>query len=647
MRLNLSDIDEVTCKVGDSSCDCRRWSTRMLQRRFDEFRRRAAVDRCEGSPTDWIGSLGGLLIESLRRTLGVELYPTQIQAGLLIAAGKIAEMQTGEGKTFAGFLPACLMAMNGLGVHVVCPNEYLADRDAGLLGESFGNLGLTCRFLPNDAEADEKRSLYRCDVVYAASPTLGFDYLRDRLRFGRSTRRSVGARVLESLHGNSGASARLMRPLHAAIIDEADHVLIDDATSPLVLSDRPGGGSGADDLLDRAGKVASRLVDGNHYLVDAAGGRLILTEAGFAEIYDAGWPIGDGRLRRPWHDYVIAALRASRLYQRDRDYVVRGNAIQIVDRSTGRIFTDRSWSGGLQQAIEIKEGMQPTAETESVATTTRQQFFGRYRWLGGMTGTATGCENEFASVYGCEVRVVPLRVPGRRLVLADAVFATADAKHRWIADEARVCRQLGRPVLIGTLSIEESELISAAMTCHGLKHEVLSGVQDRAEASIVSAAGSRGAITVATNLAGRGTDIRLDADARAAGGLHVVVASHHRLARIDRQLIGRCARGGDPGTARFCLSAEDELPTSRATWLASLIRRHLDSSETIDCRHGDLKRPTNVPPGGLRRHVWDVQEQQQRLESRLRIAALRRKQRHDVWQTPTRVWEPDTILTRR
>ncbi|TWU61803.1 preprotein translocase subunit SecA [Crateriforma conspicua] len=591
--------------------------------------------------------LAGCITAALQHTLGKRLYPTQILAGWHIAAGRIAQMQTGEGKTLACFLPACLMAATGRGVHVVCPNDYLAQRDAQLLSPAFASLGLACGIVLDDQDSVAKADLYHGDVVYAPGAVLGFDYLRDRLAETQWMRLGRSHRLAQTAMGH-GRPPAMMRPLHAVIVDEADHVLIDDAVSPLILSQRRQVGRQLDDLLMSARRAAMRMQSDIDYVVRQEDRQVEFTADGFHRVYADQWPVDDARLKRPWHDYVRAALLAQHVFQRDRDYVIQDQTVQIVDRSTGRIFADRSWSGGIHQAVEAKEGVPVTAETESASQTTRQAFFRRYRWIGGMTGTSDGCQREFASVYRCCVQTIPLRLASRRCVLADAIFADQDAKFQWIVDEAMHASRIGRAVLIGTLSIEQSLAISQLLDRCGVRHQVLSGIQDRGEAEIIADAGQSGAVTVATSLAGRGTDIALDATTRQRGGLHVIVCEHHRLARVDRQLIGRCARGGDPGTARFCLAADDGIAQGRNDWFGGLIRGHVRSAGNGVAGshdHGSLVHPIDVPPGQLRQHVLDIQQNQQRNETAARLAMMRQHQVDQAWQTSRPAWQPDSELS--
>lgn len=514
------------------------------------------------------------VIYAVRRALGKELFDVQLHAGLIVGCGAVAEMQTGEGKTIAGVLPAYLRSLTGLGVHVATPNDYLAKRDHDLLAPVFHQLGLTTGAITASAAPQEKQAAYRADITYGSSHAFGIDYLRDQLDLDGAVEKRLGDRVYTTATGIESESRLLQRGLNSAIIDEVDHVLIDDAISPLLLS-RAGEGEAPDADVHRAALAcsASLYADGDFRVL--GGSQVQLTEAGFDRVYapHAQPFLTHPALVRPWHEYVVLALRARTCYQRDVHYVVRDAKVQIVDASTGRIFEDRTWSDGLQQAIETREKVEIRAEAKALARVTRQRLFRQYAFLGGMTGTAAGCEREFASVYGLPVEVVPLRTPSRRVLLSDHFTRTFAEKVADIADDAERMIAAGRAVLIGTLSIVESLEIARELQLRDLSFQLLNGIQDADEALLISQAGRRGAITVATSLAGRGTDIQLDPQVAEAGGLHVIVAQKHSLARVDRQLIGRSARCGDPGSAQVFVSAEDAIANADAPWISRAIRR--------------------------------------------------------------------------
>ena len=527
----------------------------------------------------------GAVVEAIRQTHNLQLFDAQLQAGIVISCGAVAEMQTGEGKTLAGVLPAYVHALHGRGVHVATTNSYLADRDHGELSPIFALLGMTTGLLSDDPGNDENQAAYQANVTFGTGHVFGFDFLRDQLIHRQTADQPIGYETYHRVSDRAPLSQPRQRPLYAAIVDEIDHVLIDDAVSPLILSSSSQGVAADAEIHRRAHTVARSLTKGQDFAVDAVKRSVELTSLGFEKVYALDQMAMHVALVRPWHEYVILALRASLLFQRDVHYVVREDEVQIVDESTGRIFEDRSWSDGLHQAVLAAEDLPITPETTSLAKITRQRFYRHYPILGGMTGTAAGCEKEFASVYGLAVCPVPLRIPTRRRIEpAHHSHRSAD-KYQAIAVEAERVSQEGRAVLIGTLTIAQSHAIARELDQRNLSYQLLNGVQDAEEAAIVANAGQQHAITVATNLAGRGTDIKLSETVRDLGGLHVIVSEHHPLSRVDRQLIGRCARCGDPGSARVFVSADDQLFRRQAPWISRAIERsgcEADTQPTIN-----------------------------------------------------------------
>jgi preprotein translocase subunit SecA len=509
--------------------------------------------------------------EAVRRTTHLQLYDVQLYAGLVMSCGAIAELQTGEGKTLASVLPTYLCALSGRGVHVVTPNAYLAQRDFEILTPVFALLGLTTGLLREDASAEQTRSAYRADITFATGQRFGFDYLRDQLTLQRALDMAPGQLTLLRLAGSDPTIQKLQRRLSAAIVDEIDHVLLDDALAPLVLS-----GFHSDEAADAqvhlaAYEMTEQLSD-EHFGVDADG-RIYFSQVGLNRLYDDNEMSMHPQLLRPWHEYVLQALNAKLFYKRDVQYVVREQQVNIVDAATGRIYRDRTWSSGLQQAIQARERIKIRPESQALASITRQQFFRGYAFLAGMTGTAAGCESEFSSVYGLPVVSVSPRIPSRRTELPTRILDSRTDKYDAIALEAERFASEGRAVLIGTLNVVESRVIAERLQQRGLRFELLNGIQDADEAALIAKAGKSGAITVATSLAGRGTDIKLDRRVFELGGLHVIVSEMHSLARVDRQLIGRCARCGDPGSCRRYVSTEDELIAKHAPWLLRELRR--------------------------------------------------------------------------
>ncbi|TWT78952.1 preprotein translocase subunit SecA [Planctomycetes bacterium CA13] len=517
--------------------------------------------------------------EALRRTRGIHLYDVQMLAAMALAKGAVAEMQTGEGKTFACAPAAFLHALTGRGVHVATTNQYLAERDFEILQPAYEMLGIRIGLLPNNQGSPaSKRAAYRCDITYGTGFEFGFDYLRDQLTLRQGATCKLGDATLESLIGNSpSAGAMIQRELYYSIVDEADNVLLDDAASPLILSGNAEGEADDAEVHRAALEAVNRLTTGEHFRPAAATGRIELTESGRAWIHRGESRIPIEQLRRTWTEYVEHALHAMSLH-RDVSYVVTDEGeVQIVDPSTGRIFSDRNWREGLHQAIEAKEGVRITPEKSSLAQITRQRFSRLYERLAGMTGTATGCEREMRQVYDLRVVPIRLRTPSRREYWPTRFFATLSTKWNAIADSVERIHSQERPILIGTTSIADSERLADLLSERGLNFQILNGRQDAEEADVIGRAGSRGAVTIATSLAGRGTDIKLGPDALPLGGLHVVVCECSESGRVDRQLIGRCARQGDPGSTQVFVSAEDPLIKIYGSWLISSIQRHAGS----------------------------------------------------------------------
>ncbi|MEM1228108.1 MAG: preprotein translocase subunit SecA [Planctomycetota bacterium] len=567
----------------------KRWShARWFQDFLDQVHQRTRVlggqpdsalqrlERPDRNPTtSQLADAAAVVCVAVKRVLGYQLFDTQIRAGAIMALGGIAEMQTGEGKTLAGILPAYIHGRRGLGVHVASPNAYLARRDFEQVRDVLALGGVTCGHVDDQSNHDQAHQAYQRDVTYAAAHTLGFDYLRDSLAHGQQRQGIAGSRLLRALRGEATHSYR-QRRLAVAIVDEADDVLLDDAVSPLILSGSdpqavPGAPAADSDVLELAGVMAARMQVGRHFQFNDPTG-LTLTSAGLDYVYENFEPL-DG-MRRTWHEYVQTSLRALHTVHRDVDYVVHENRVQLVDASTGRVFRDRSWPRGLQQAVQTKEGIPATPEPITLARMTKQAYFRQYPILAGMTGTADGCDGELASVYGLPISVVPTRLQTKRIVQNTWCCRDIEQKYSEIVTEAISIARQGRAVLIGTLSVEESRALANRLDATGHDFELLNGVQDADEADLVARAGQAHRITVATSLAGRGTDIRLEPAVRRRGGLHVIVAQMHPLARVDRQLIGRGARCGDPGSSRCYTSAEDPLLQDGAPWISNAIRRH-------------------------------------------------------------------------
>ncbi|MBL8383332.1 MAG: preprotein translocase subunit SecA [Burkholderiales bacterium] len=513
--------------------------------------------------------------EVAERRLGMRPYDVQLIGGRVMLDGKIAEMETGEGKTLTATLPACAAALAGIPVHIVTVNDFLVMRDAAWMLPLYKFFGLTVGTITEGMDPAARRAAYACDITYGTNKQLVFDYLKDRLLLGRDA--GPMHLKIERLHAEHARTERmLLRGLCFVIVDEADSVLVDEARTPLIISNR-GDSSQEEQVYGEAVAIARALTSATDFTIRPREHDVELTDAGrrhaaaLAEPYGGVWM---GPRRR--EELVRRALSALHLFQRDKQYIVRGGKVQIVDEYTGRVMADRSWERGLHQMIEAKEGCQITGQQETLARISYQRFFRRYLRVAGMTGTAREVARELWAVYRLAVVSIPTNRPVRRRRLDGAVYATAEAK--WAAVAATVARLHadGRPVLVGTRSVAASEHLSERLRADGLPHQVLNARQDQEEAELVARAGETGRIMVATNMAGRGTDIRLSPGVADRGGLHVLATERHDSARIDRQLFGRCGRQGDPGSFQMIVSLEDEIfqqyAKLPARWLGKLFR---------------------------------------------------------------------------
>lgn len=499
-----------------------------------------------------------LVREVSGRVLGMRHFDSQLIGGWVMQKGMLAEMETGEGKTLTATLPACTAALAGVPVHIITVNEYLAGRDAELMRPVYEALGLSVGCVRADMTPEERKTAYGCDVTYCTNKQAAFDYLRDRIVLSRGSGRLQ--LELERLDDNIGRLDRLMlRGLCFAIVDEADSVLIDEARTPLILS-RPGDTEEFKRVFHEAFEIAARLTDERDFVLDYKARRVTLTESGRERLAQVAQPrqgIWSGERRR--EEMICQALRARHLFVRDRDYLVRDGKVQIIDETTGRLMPDRAWERGLHQMIQAKEGCAISTRNETVARLSYQRFFRRYLKLAGMSGTLREVARDLWSVYDLNVVSIPPHRPSRRQTLPTRVYASKAREWEKVVEVARTCKATGQPLLIGTPSVANSEHLSELLTRTGLPHRVLNARQDKDEAEIVAAAGQRGRITVATNMAGRGTDIALGPGVAELGGLHVILTECHESRRIDRQLAGRCARQGDPGSVQALLSLEDEI----------------------------------------------------------------------------------------
>jgi preprotein translocase subunit SecA len=566
--------------------------------------------RGEGFRAEIVARSFALAREAATRTLGERPYDVQLRGAWVLLQGLVAEMQTGEGKTLTATLPASTAALAGIPTHIVTVNDYLAIRDAETMGPIYRMLGLTVGVIKHGLSPEERRAAYQCDVTYCTNKELTFDYLRDRITLGRQPRR-VQLQV-ERLYARSPRlNGLLLRGLHYAIVDEADSVLIDEARTPLIIS-----GSGEDEtereIYEKALELAGKLERSEDFFLEGRERVVKLTETGRTRLEEIAEPLGGvwrGHLRR--EDLVSKALVALHTLHADQHYLVQDGKVQIIDEYTGRVMADRSWERGLHQLVEAKEGCELTSRKDPLARISYQRFFRRYIRLAGMTGTAREVAGELGSVYGLSVITIPTNRPLRRESAGSRIYPDDEAKWSAIVERIAELHVAGRPVLVGTRSVEASEKLSKLLGEAGLAHVVLNARQDAEEAEIVARAGETGRITVATNMAGRGTDIRLGDVVAERGGLHVILTERHDARRIDRQLFGRCGRQGDPGTYESMVALTDELVAR----YAGRVPRELTSLS-------DTWRPAVATP--VRRYALRrAQRAAERLHSRMRRDLLK------------------------
>nr|WP_083378123.1 preprotein translocase subunit SecA [Acidaminococcus timonensis] len=510
-------------------------SDARLRAKTDEFKLRLGKGE---TLDDILPEAFAVVREASRRVLGLRHFDVQLIGGCILHRGKIAEMRTGEGKTLVATLPAYLNALEGKGVHVVTVNDYLARRDSEDMGRVYKFLGLSVGLIVHDMDFPARKAAYAADITYGTNNEFGFDYLRDNM--------------VVSL------DEMVQRPLHYAIVDEVDSILIDEARTPLIIS---GPGEKSTDLYNIMADVVKNFKEKEDYTVDEKLKTVAPTEAGIAK---AEKLLGVKNMYDPQNGtdlshQLMEALKAKALMIRDRDYVVKDGEVIIVDEFTGRLMYGRRYSEGLHQAIEAKEHVKVERESQTLATITFQNYFRMYDKLAGMTGTAKTEEQEFQKIYGLDVIVVPTNKPNIRIDYPDVIYKTKRAKYRAVVKAIEKLHAVGRPVLVGTTSIAQSEELSAMLKKKGIPHNVLNAKYHEKEAEIVADAGQMGAVTIATNMAGRGTDITLGEGVAELGGLHIIGTERHESRRIDNQLRGRCARQGDPGSTRFYLSLEDDL----------------------------------------------------------------------------------------
>jgi preprotein translocase subunit SecA len=569
---------KFVARVNDLSGDLQGLDDEVLSSRVTKLRQQLYS---EGLEDVLVAQCFGLIREFCTRRLGIRHHDVQLLGGYVMLNGMIAEMETGEGKTITATLPACTAALAGIPVHIVTVNDFLVARDAQWMSPVFEALGLTVGIITEDMDLEQRRASYACDITYTTNKQLVFDYLKDTLLLGQENRRLH--MQLEGLYKEQPRTSRLlMRGLCYAIVDEADSVLVDEARTPLIISNK-GDATQEEGAFGQAIRIARQLKEQRDFTVRVRDKQIEITDFGRASIAAKSRGLGglwSGAKRR--NELVQQALAALHLYHADVHYLLQDDKVQIIDEYTGRVMPDRSWEHGLHQMIESKEGCPISGRQETLARISYQRFFRRYLRVAGMTGTAQEISGELWSVYRLNVVKIPTHRPPRREQLPDQVFVAAEDKWNEIVDTVRNFHQQQRPVLIGTRSVADSEHLGNLLSVAGLTHYVLNARQDQEEAEIVAQAGQPGRITVATNMAGRGTDIRLAPGVAEAGGLHVLATSRHEARRIDRQLSGRGGRQGDPGSFQTIMSLEDDLIKDHiAHRISGLIARWHQSAEPL------------------------------------------------------------------
>lgn len=597
-------------------------SDEELRAAFRTVRFRAAAGESVGAV---IVDAFALTREAARRKLGMTHYPVQLLGGIVMAQGGIAEMQTGEGKTLTATLPAALRAAFGQGAHVATTNAYLAERDAAQMRPVYELLGLSVGTILPDMKPPQRKQAYRNDLTYAVASELAFDYLRDRIALIQSGRTETPPLWLtgDGLRRfvESKADVTIQRDLAYCLVDEADSILIDDARTPFLIGTPETEAEPHRAAAYRwAYDVGASFVEGNDFREDPKTREILLTETGVRKARRVARPVAIDALGwEELYEFIERAILVARRFRRDEHYIVRDGELVLVTEATGRLAEGRHYTGGIHQALQTREGIKVTGETGSAAQITAQSFFRQYALLGGMTGTARSSAGELAKVYNLPVTKVPTNKPSRRERLKTRVFATAEAKRLGMVEEIARVRDSGRPVLVGTRTIDESLLLGERLATAGVPHRILNAREHEAEAAIVAEAGKCdhgvGRVTVATNMAGRGTDIKLSPEAAAAGGLYVIAAEMHESARIDRQLYGRCARQGDPGTVRQFVSLEDELLLQ--AYGASRVARLIASATARPApESGSFAEPTRSELRSASRWLRPFRSAQTRLESR-------------------------------
>ncbi len=536
---------------------------------------------------DILPEVFAMVREASVRTLGLRHFDVQLIGGMVLHEGTIAEMKTGEGKTLVATLPVVLNALEGKGVHVITVNDYLASRDAEWMGAIYEFLGLTVGTVVHGIDEKDRQAAYRADITYGTNNEFGFDYLRDNMKFYK-----------EQL---------VQRELHYCIVDEVDSILIDEARTPLIIS---GPSSDSTAMYARINAYIPSLKSDEHYTVDEKARSVSLTEDGVAKVEQM---LGIENLYDPANitlqHHVLQALKAHSLFERDVDYIVKDGHVIIVDEFTGRLMPGRRFSDGLHQALEAKESVKVEAENQTLASITFQNYFRMYDKLAGMTGTADTEAVEFKEIYNLDVTVIPTNVPMIRKDFPDAIYRTQEEKFNAIVEDLHELHKNGQPVLVGTISIEKSELLSRLLKKRGVPHDVLNAKQHEREAEIVTNAGEQGKVTIATNMAGRGTDIKLGEGVRELGGLHILGTERHESRRIDNQLRGRAGRQGDPGSSRFYLALDDDLLRLFGSDRISGLMERLGMEEGQAIENKMVSRAIENAQRRVEAHNFDIRKQ--------------------------------------
>lgn len=580
----LEGLSPVIDRINRLEPEMMRLSDAALQAKTAEFKERLSRG---ASLDDLLPEAFAVVRETARRVLGMRPFDVQLVGGIVLHQGKIAEMKTGEGKTLVATMPVYLNALLGRGVHVVTVNDYLARRDSEWMGKIYRFLGLTVGCIVHGLDDRERKEAYLADVTYGTNNEFGFDYLRDNMKFR-----------LEDM---------VQRDLYYAIVDEVDSILIDEARTPLIIS---GPSEKSTDLYYRINKIIPRLTKDRHFTIDEKGHAVALTEEGVARVEEL---LGVENLYDPRHidllHHVYQALKAHYLFKRDVHYVVKSGKVIIVDEFTGRLMPGRRYSDGLHQALEAKEGVKIENENQTLATITFQNYFRMYEKLAGMTGTAETEAEEFAQIYKLDVIVIPTHKKMIRIDYPDCIYRTEREKFRAVVREIKELYEKGRPVLVGTISIEKSERLSEMLKKEGIPHQVLNAKHHEKEAEIIARAGQRGAVTISTNMAGRGTDIVLGPGVAELGGLHVIGTERHEARRIDNQLRGRSGRQGDPGSSRFYLSLEDDLMRIFASDKVAWIMDRVGMKEDEPIEHRIVSKAIENAQRRVEAHNFSIRKQ--------------------------------------